>query len=231
MALSDAARLSILEALSDIAAIVDSSSHSAEAFDSVAESLGVSDALSPILKLYLTSSESLVFAETLSSTGTAYVAVSDAVRLNVEISVDNDTYECYVLNGTSFRVSAYSGFDFNSYAVFENRAYAANASGIWELTGATDNGSPINAGVVLSGTNFGVASNKKLRKAWLGVSGSSPTLLMETEDGERRAYSISSEGRADGERDVVGRTWKLSVAGFDELDSVKLIPVILARGN
>jgi len=145
------------------------------------------------------------------------------------VEMDGEVYECYVLNTPKFMPSVYSGFDFNSYCTFEGKAYGANAAGIYELTGETDAGQAINTGVVLSQTTFGVPDNKKLRRAWLGISGTTPTLVLEVEDGTRRAYTIDNYGEVGSDREVSGKKWKLTVANFNELDFIKILPVALAR--
>jgi len=123
----------------------------------------------------------------------------------------------------------YSGFDFNSYCSFEGKAYGANATGIYELTGDTDAGQAINTGVVMSQTTFGIPDSKKLRRAWLGISEASPALVLEVEDGTRKAYTIDSYGEVGSDREISGKKWKLSVANFDELDFIKILPVALGR--
>jgi hypothetical protein len=73
-------------------------------------------------------------------------------------------------------------------------------------------------------------NKKRFRKAYLGISGTAPVMVMEQEGGERKVYTIDDKGMVDASREIDGREWVLSVSDFDDLDSIKLIPVILARG-
>jgi hypothetical protein len=52
---------------------------------------------------------------------------------------------------------------------------------------------------------------------------------METENGLRKAYSIDSDGEVDASRTLRSKKWKLSVVDFDQLDFIKLIPVVLSK--
>jgi hypothetical protein len=149
--------------------------------------------------------------------------------LNVVVELDGEVWECYVLNTPKFLPSIYSGFNFNSYCVFQNRAYGCKADGIYELTGDTDNGTIINTGVQLSETKFGLPNQKRFRKAYIGVSGTTPLLTMETETGETKTYSIDTDGEVDASRSLRSKKWKLTVTDFESLDFIKLVPIVLAK--
>lgn len=159
----------------------------------------------------------------------AFETVQEALHLNVVIELDGEVYECWVLNTPKFAPSIYSNFDFNSYASFDGKAFGANATGIYELTGETDAGREIDAGVSFSKTTFGVPTSKRMLKAYIGYTGGSPVMVVEVENGTRKTYTISQYNSVVGSRDVKGRQWKLSIAGFDSLDTVKLVPIVLTR--
>ncbi len=215
----------IQEALS----AVDATSVVATFVDVIQESLTAADAVSIINRMGVSLNESLVLTETVSNKGTFYTAVYDTIALNVSVELGNEVYECYVLNTPKFHPSMYSGFDFNSYCVFENRAFGANDTGIYELTGTTDAGSAIHTGAILSQTDFGSANQKRFRKGYLGISGTSPVMVFECEDGSRKVYDINTKGMVVASHEQKSKKWKLSVADFDTLDVIKLIPIILSK--
>lgn len=229
LALTEAQSYAWAELISETLSVVDVATVIQTFVDVVSESIALADSNSLINRLGLSLNESLVFTETVTSKGTLYNAVYDTLRMNVTVEMAGEVYECYVLNTPKFMPSMYSGFDFNSYCVFENRAFGANDTGIYELTGETDSGSTIHDGVILSSTDFGSRNQKKFRRAYLGISGSSPVMVVETEEGERRVYNIDTDGKTVISHELKSRKWKLSVADFDELDTVKLIPVILSK--
>ena len=224
---SPAHALSLL--VNDTLDAVDVSSVIASFIHSVDESIGLDDAASLIKRISDTVTDPLTFAETLSSKGTLYSAVYDAIALNVVVELAGDIYECYVLNTPKFMPSMYSGFDFNSFCVFENRAFGANDLGVYELTGTTDAGSIIHTGAILNETDFGVPNQKRFRRGYLGISGTTPVMVFETEDGTRQTYSIDTKGKVVASHELKSKKWILSVADFDTLEGIKLIPVILTK--
>lgn len=195
----------------------------------IQESLNASDTASLISRIGISLNEALSLTETISSKGTFYTVVYDTISMNVTVELDDEVYECYVLNTPKFHPSMYSGFNFNSYCVFENRAFGANDTGIYELTGATDAGDTIHDGVILNETDFGLPNQKRFRKGYLGISGVSPVMVFECDDGSRQIYNIDTKGMVVASHEQKSRNWKLSIADFDTLDVIKLIPVILSK--
>ena len=229
LGLTDGAERGFNFTINEALAAVDTVSVVATFLRSLSDSIAIAETLSNINRIYGTISEALSFAEVITTKGTLYTAVYDTIAMNVLVELADDVYECYVLNTPKFMPSMYSGFDFNSYAVFENRAFGANATGIYELTGATDAGANISTGVIMSQTDFGMPNQKRFRRGYIGISGTSPVMVLETEDGSREAYAIDTNGKFVASHDLKSKKWKLSVANFDELDCIKLIPVILTK--
>jgi len=229
LGLTDEASKAFHSLIAEALSLVDASTILVAFMPSLAESLGLADESTNGLTVSKVITDLISMTDTSVSGLAAYCMVQDAIALNVIIEIDDEAYECYVLNTPQFFPSVYSGFDFNSYCVFEGKAYGANATGIYELTGETDAGAAINTGVILSQTTFGIPNKKKMRRAWFGITGTAPTLVLEVEDGTRKAYTVDSYGEVGSDREVKGKTWKLSVAGFDELDFIKILPVALAR--
>jgi len=217
------------EIINDTLQAVDVSSVIATFINVVQESLAPADTVSLINRLGLSLNDSLVLTETITSKGTLYNAVYDTLAMNVTIDLAGEVYECYILNTPKFHASMYSGFDFNSYCVFENRAFGANDTGIYELTGTTDAGSTIHTGMISSQTDFGLRNEKRFRRGYIGVSGASPVMILECEDGSRKVYTIDTKGKAVFSHEQKSKEWKLAAADFDTLDVIKLIPVILSK--
>ena len=213
----------------DTIGAADAATYFLTCFPTLAESIALTESLTDINQINKLIEESLVGTDAVSNLAVLYSSLIEAINLGEIVDLDGEVYECWVLNTPEFMPSVYSGFNFNSYCVFENRAYAANSTGIFELTGTTDNGSTINTGVIFSETSFGLPNRKRMMKAVLGVTGTTPMLVLETEDGTRKVFEADDDGEINGSRDVVGRRWKLSTLNFDTLDFIKIMPVVLTR--
>jgi hypothetical protein len=222
---SDGAYPALIE---EVLSVIDSTSVLATFLHAISESIGLADAPSTIKKVYPSIQESVSFSETVTSQGTLYNALYETLRMDVAVELDGQIFECYVLNTPKFMASMYSGYNFNSYCVFEDRAFAANSTGIYELAGDTDAGSDIHTGMVTDETDFGSRNQKRFRRGYLGIEGTTPVMVLETDDG-RQAYTIDFNGKAVFSHEQKSKTWKLAVADFDTLSSIKLIPIILSK--
>lgn len=229
VALTDENQWTWPQAITEALTLIDTTSVMATFLRSISDSVAFADVPSLIKQLGLTINESLVLSETLSVQGTLYAAVYDTLAMNVTVELDGEYYETYVLNTPKFLPSMYSGFDFNSFAVYQGRAFGANDTGIFELTGATDAGATIRTGVVLHETDFDSPNQKRFRRAYLDISGTAPKMIVETEDGKRRVYDIDTKGKTVISHEMKGKYWTLSISDFQEIESVKLIPVVLSK--
>lgn len=153
--------------------------------------------------------------------------IQDGMALEVSVVLDGELWECWVLNTSAFHVSVYSGYNYNSYAVFNDTAYGCKSDGIYELSGDDDDGTEFHSGIILPQTKFGADNKKRFRRAWMGVSGNDLTLKVETESGSRTYSMVDTEIGIT--RDLKGRSWTFSLEDFDSLDSISLVPVILSK--
>jgi hypothetical protein len=227
--LTDSADRGFPLAVESLLSAVDVSSAASLFFNSIQESLAITDASTTVNNIGFTVADPIVFIETIASHGHLGNVVYDTLGLNVTVELNGEVWECYVLNTPKFMPSMYSGFNFNSYCVFENRAFGANDLGVYELAGTTDAGSEIHTGVVLSGTDFGIPNQKRFRKGYLGITGNTHVMVFETDNGKREAYNIDAQGMVVASSDLKGKTWKLSIADFETLNSMKLIPIVLTK--
>jgi len=197
----------------------------------ISDAVVASDGIISTRRMFVASSDVAEMLDTSSGLGVFGVTVSEALSANIFVIIDGEEYECFVLNTSAFHPSIYSEFNFNSYCTFRGRTFAASDAGIVEIAGDTDSGTAIGTGVVFHETDFGMPESKRFRKAYLGVSGNSPVVVMESENGVRIVYSVNDNGVVAASRAIKGRTWNLSISNFDILDSVKLTPIILSRGT
>lgn len=227
--IADSSALAFPQSVESVLNVVDLSAVAVQFLHSVQSDFNLADVSSLIKRFSDTLSDPIVFVDTITSRATLYSLIYDTLRLNVLVDLEGEFYECYVLNTPKFHPSMYSGFDFNSFCVFENRAFGANDTGIYELTGDTDAGNTIHTGIIFSNTNFDLPNQKRFRRGYLDISGTSPKMILETEGGQRQAYAIDEQGKMVASHELKSKSWILSVADFETLSSMKLIPVILTK--
>ena len=227
----DAVKFAVSLALNEAVGIVDAISIYNIISGVINDAATATDVLDTSKLSSLSISDATTIFGVLSGATNYFTSVSDSIFTGVSIVYDGNAYECYVLNTSAFYPSVYSGFSFNSFCMFEGRAFGASNTGIYELTGDTDNGSGIHTGIVLHDTNFGISQQKKIRKAYIGITSENEAMMIVEANGERRAYTISDKQAVSVTRGVKGRTWTLSLADFDKVEFIKIVPVILARGN
>lgn len=229
LVLTDSSLLSLPQSVSDILNLVDTNAIIALFTNAINEALGLTDTNSLLRTQVVSVTDPLVFVDTISNLGRFYSTIQDTLALDVTVELSGEVWQCYVLNTPKFHPSMYSGFNFNSYCVFENRAYGANDTGIFELTGSTDAGSTIHTGTILSQTDFGLPNQKRFRRGYLGITGTSPVMVFEAEDGTREAFTVDTQGKVVGSSELKSKKWILSIVDYDSLDHLKLIPIILTK--
>lgn len=104
-----------------------------------------------------------------------------------------DGEETWVMNLATQGNTSYSNYAFNSYAKVFGRYYGANRSGLYALDGDTDDGAPIRASLSLGQLDFGTATLKTVKQAYLGMSASGNLFVKVIgEDGESYIYKTRS---------------------------------------
>lgn len=216
------------ESIAESLTATDTAAVAFHAILALTENLTVTETVLQNLQVDETLADALEIVASLTAQFKFNLAVEDTLTISLSVLLDDEVWECWVLNGNAFHPSVYSGFDFNSYAVFGNTAYGCKDDGIYELTGDNDQGTAITAGIVLPSTYFGTQRIKKFRKAYFGLSGgTTPSLRVETDSGSK-TYTIS-DSKADMTRDMYGRQWVLKLQDFESIEFVELWPVILTR--
>jgi hypothetical protein len=226
-AATDAVQPGWLTAIAETFAIVDASTIQWVAMHILTESLVATDTAVGLFNFTDTVTETLAIAAALTLQQTLQDSIEEILNFGITIRLDDEVWEAWVLNTNQFHPSVYSGFDFNSYAVYNNQAFGCREDGIYRLDGDDDNGTTINAGIVLPETDFGSMREKRFRKAYFGISGTSPSIRMET-DTANVTYTITSS-KANIQRNQKGKDWTLKVSGYDDMDFIELVPIILTR--
>lgn len=233
IALSDTssnALVGFLETLIENLMVSDTASDKIIGFlEIIYEALNTTDNATFLQKLGELITDNIVLIEDSATRGVFYSAIYDTLRMSLTVELEGEVWECYALNTPKFYPSMYSGYNFNSYCVFENRAFAANETGIYELDGDTDAGAEIHTGIILNQTDFGFPNQKRFRRGYFGITGAHPVVILEADNGEREVYAINDRGKSVMSHGLKAKKWTLSVADFDTLDIIKLIPIMLSK--
>lgn len=224
---TDTVKFGWSETISDGGQIVDAAAVRLLALHILTSNLDATETVTGLFNFSDTITDTFEAAATVAVRQILQESIEEILNFGITIKLDDEVWECWVLNGSAFNMSVYSAFEFNSFATFNNAAYGCRSDGIYRLDGSTDNGETIHSGVVLPETSFNSSNKKRFRKAFFCLSGGSPSIRMETESGNQ-TYSITNS-RANLSRSQYGRTWTVKIQDFDTLDQVDLIPIILTR--
>jgi hypothetical protein len=229
MTLEDVAKRIFPKSISDSFAVTDTSLVDFLALLQVSDSFAATDTASRLLTINKTIADSLEALDAVTVQQLIQELIQDGLNIEVSIIIDGEVYECFVLNTSAFHVSVYSNYEFNSFAIdrSNNICYGCKSDGIYTLEGDSDNGTAFKSGIILPSSQFNSPNNKRFRKGFLAVEGNNVILKAETDNGYRTYLVTDTEASIT--RDLKGRSWQFSVEGFDSLDSIDLVPIILSR--
>jgi len=177
------------------------------------------------------------------TTASAFLSqlVQEGVVFEIPFNAEGRDYTGWVMNTETFAVSEYDSYPFNSFAKVDGKYYGTNEQGIYELSGDSDDGSPIEAFARLGLTDFGAETQKRLDSAYLGFRANGEMVLkIETEDGTERWYKVHGDNeRLHRERiHPVGKGmrsvwWQFELANIDgadfEFEYIEFTPLVMAR--
>lgn len=199
----------------------------------LAGSVGLSAAITDMLVLF--SDGSAAFPVDAAMVDGLYMADGGAIGTYDPYDLINNPAQ-YAFNIRDKAVSIYTGFDFSAYAAVGQDLYGANASGVYLLRGATDNGLPVTAGLDLGATTLGTTKAKSIEAVYLGLDTDGCAYVRTYVNGAERTYRVVRNGqimRALLAKGVTGRTWGVKVditeASHASLDVVELFTGINTR--
>lgn len=160
--------------------------------------------------------------------------------VNVGNSADlYDTGAVWVVNLDTNASVQYDQYGFNSFFRRGNYYYGVANDGIYELSGDTDAGNPINALLDLGRTDLGYTHEKRVKNVHVGASAGGVLNVKVSADGQEYTYPAQTSGGAMRYRPVKvgwavkGYYWNFTVTnpgGSDfDIESAVLTPIPLAR--
>lgn len=146
-----------------------------------------------------------------------------------------------VMHTESNALTTYSNYQFNSFAQFNGVYLGANDSGIFALSGATDNGVLIDAAARVGITDFSTSHLKRVDRCYVGYrTDGNMVLRVITDEINTRDYLLTATGKAGlhGNHVRIGkglaaRYWQFEIRNKDgsdfTLDTIELKPTPLRR--
>ena len=143
-------------------------------------------------------------------------------------------HESYVINLATGAVSRYTDFPFDRIHRFGGRHFGIRPDGVYELTGSTDDGVPIESTVKTFQTDFGTTNLKRVPYVYLfGRFGDDMTVGVQANEGIEYSFPAPAAVggvqavRAKAAQGIKGNAWAFSVAnvggGDFEIERVEVI--------
>lgn len=159
---------------------------------------------------------------------------------NIGSSADlYDTGAVWVVNLDSNASVQYERYGFNSFFQRDNDYYGVANDGIYKLTGATDNGDPIDALVEFAKSDFGVPQDKTMPNVYLAAASDGALVLKVVTGTNTLFYTARSSSveldkhRVDLGRGLQGMFWQFSVLNQNGADfnvaGMEFLPIASKR--
>lgn len=227
--------------------------------EEIIEQLVVTDTIRNTYNSYVALLDNIIFAGSVPLGCNLSIIVSDAISLNAipsisvilksiltesmtflgSVNFDGAEYLACVYNTQSSGISEYSNFDFNSFSW----PLAAKSDGIYELTGSTQDGTPIVSSIKTGLIDFGTSLLKQVPYAYLGITQSGQAVLKVTSNNNgvssERWYEVNptntvvDTSRIKLGKGVKAKYWQFELTNIDgsefSLTSLELLPIQLKR--
>lgn len=252
-----------LVALAEVAIGADTASPAAAKF--LADAGGATDALAAALKLLAQIAEVAEVSASIQDHLTLTVLQSDAAESADETQVVGTYFQTLLETGLVYAdlkladmdftgwvmntegqqpVSSYDNYGFNSFAEIDGEYYGAAETGLYKLTGDTDDGQDIAARIKSLMLDFGTSRMKRVRSAYLGYTASGKLLLKVKAVSGGQLVEHWFEARnvtADAPREqrvnlamgIKSRYWQYELENVDgadfEIAELEMHPLILQR--
>ncbi len=186
------------------------------------------------------------FADTLSGKAAFAAALEDGAVFSLILGLNGAEYNGFVVNPYTGAVSTYTNYPFNSFAEFNGRFFGGSETGLMELVGATDNGTPINPVLRTGLMDFGSSLLKRVPFAYVGYTADQQLVMKVTvtaPGGEKQQYwygldprpvaGATTQNRVQIDRGLRSVYWQFELTSLNgaqiDVDSLRLFPMILSR--
>ncbi|KWR85522.1 hypothetical protein [Pseudomonas sp. PI1] len=188
------------------------------------EGLTIGDACELMIYLSADLVEALALGDEVSAVRVIEALLSSGLGIGDTLADSRRALIQYATNIATGAVTRYENFGFTGFARVGMRTFGVRPDGLYELTGTTDDGSPLSAAVSFAIDEFGTPQKKFIDFIYLGLSTDGDVLLkVTTDDGKERVYRPRHSApnvRAQTAKGVSGRYWQLQVEIADATEAL-----------
>lgn len=223
----------------------------------IAENIGVQESLTPTYRPSPVVVDAINLASSLTPTMTFRViaeetlqltdiellqmifsgVVEDGIQVTAGYLAPGDEFTTWSVNTRTSAVTEYKGYAFNSFAKLGNGYIGASDSGLYRLSGDTDNAASIIADIKSGMMQIGGFKFSSFKAAYVGLRGTGDFVLrLVTGEGVVRDYALKAQDmkttRVNLGKGLRARffAFELISTGSDfDLDGVELIPIVADR--
>lgn len=207
----------------------------------IAETIALADSQTATLALRVTLDETVAFDDSqllnaiYAGTLTEDIAIAGAFVTGA--GSGPGTITTWAMNARTKAVSEYDNYAFNSFARLGNRYIAASPTGLYELTGETDDGSEIIADIKSGFAQFAGTRHTLFKGIYLGLRGTGDWVLrLTTGDGQTYTYAVTAADMRS-TKVHLGKGLRARYFAFElistgqdfDLDSVEFVPLVAQR--
>jgi hypothetical protein len=156
--------------------------------DTISDFLVNVDDLLQTPNLFMGFTDEIALEDLVTPNGTFSESLSEIVLFIPVKDEPNISFNTYSFNSRINAVSEYTNYNFNSYTVYQNRAYGASSEGFYLLEGCTDNEDPIVVKLRTAAMDFGTSNLKSIPQVYLGIAQDSSIIMKVAVDGKAETY-------------------------------------------
>jgi hypothetical protein len=167
------------------------------------------------------------------------VLIEENARISVGFAIDGVSYDGWVMNPNTFAASRYKGFNFNSYTQYQGAYYGCAKNGVHELSGETDDGTPIDAFLSTGNVKPFANSMSRIHNAYLILKNDGEMLVTVVIGDQSYTYPVEKNNDFHAPNRVkIGKKaksviWRFEVKNQDgadfDVESFKIYPIELTR--
>ena len=155
---------------------------------SITEEVSLADAVGGSLMFRVDCADGAQFDDAMVLKYIFWGMVSEGVEITAGYVSPNGEFTAWAINTRTSAVTEYQNFAFDSFAQVGRKFVAGDATGLYELNGESDAGSPVVADILSGFLQVGGSKFTAFKAAYLGLSSKSGQFVLKLITGDDRTY-------------------------------------------